>query len=66
MTFQKLLDVPRELTAFDAADRLLLLHAALFTLRDKPAFAAHGAQNAALDDFLAKAFEQGILRFAIA
>ena len=52
-----------KLTTLDPADCLLFLDASEFTLADKPAFAADGAQNTTLNDFLAEAFEQLILRF---
>ena len=45
----------------DPTDGFLLLHAALFTFGDEPALASDGAKNAALDDLLAEALEQGIL-----
>ena len=48
-------------TSLDAADRLFLLHPALFALGDEPAFAANSAQNSTFDNFLAKALEQGVL-----
>ena len=60
-----LLSFFRKISPFDAADCLLLFHAALFALGDEPAFAAHSAQNSAFDDFLAKALEQRILRLAV-
>ena len=47
-----------EVAPLDAADRLLLLHAASLTLGDKPALVANSAQNAALHNFLAKPLEQ--------
>jgi len=57
----ELVTISGERTPFDAADRFLLFHAALFALGDEPAFAANGAQYTTLNYFLAKAFEQGVL-----
>jgi hypothetical protein len=59
------LAVAGERTSFDATDSFLLFHAALLALGNEPAFAADSAQHTALDDLLAKAFEQGVLRFAV-
>ncbi len=50
----------------DAADRLLLIHAALFALGDEPAFVANGTEDTAPDHFLAEALEQGVLGLAAA
>jgi len=41
-----------------ASNRLFLLDPAQFALRNKPAFAPHRAQDAALGDLLAKSLEQ--------
>jgi hypothetical protein len=46
-----------ECASFDAADRLFLFHAALFAFGNEPAFTADSAQDAAFNDFLAKALE---------
>ena len=59
--FLFLFTVLGERASLDTTDCFLLLHAALFALRDKPAFAANSTQDATLDNFLAKALEQGIL-----
>jgi hypothetical protein len=50
------------LAALDSADRFFLLHTAQFALADEPAFAAHRAEDAALDNLFAEALEQAILR----
>jgi hypothetical protein len=51
------------LAALHAANSLFLLDAAQFTLADKPALAANGAQNTTLHNLFAEALEQLILRF---
>src|SRR5574340_625182 len=58
--------IPGETATFDAADRLLAFHAALFALGDEPTFTAYGAENTALYDLLPKALEQRVLRFTTA
>jgi hypothetical protein len=50
------------LAAFDTSNGFLLFNAAQLTLRDKPALAANGAQDTALDDLFAESFKQLILR----
>jgi hypothetical protein len=52
-----------DLASLHPADSLLLFNAAQLTLRDEPSFAAHSAQDATLDNLLAKALEQLVLRF---
>lgn len=64
--FLFLLTILGERAPLDAADCFLLLHAALFALRDEPAFTANRAQHTAFDHFLAKALKQRVLRFATA
>lgn len=56
--------LPAAQLALLLADGLLLLHAARFAGRNKPALAAHGAQHFAAGDFLAKTLQQGALRFS--
>src|SRR5262249_1657992 len=51
------------LALVDAADGLLLLDAANFALRDKPALVAELAQQAAAHDLLLEALEELLLRF---
>jgi hypothetical protein len=55
-----------ERASLDTSNCLFLFHAACFALGNKPALIPNGAQNAALDDLFAEAFEQRILRFTIA
>jgi len=50
-----------ELAALNASDCLLLLNTFQLALADKPAFSAHGAEDATLHDLLAEALEQLIL-----
>jgi hypothetical protein len=45
------------------SNSLLFIHPALFAPGNEPAFSPYGAENTTLHDFLAKALEQGILRF---
>lgn len=49
-------------SALVAPDRLLLLDTAQLTLRNEPAFSADRAENTALCNLLAEAFQQLILR----
>ena len=52
-------------TPFDTSNRLFLLHAAGLTLGDEPALVADSAKNSALDNLLAEALEEGVLRFTV-
>jgi hypothetical protein len=54
---------PAKLAALDAANGLLLFNASQFTLADKPALAANGAQYTTLHNLFTEALEQLILRF---
>jgi hypothetical protein len=52
------------LAALNSANGFFLLNAAKFALGDKPSFATHRAEDAALRHFLAEAFKQLILGLA--
>ena len=54
------------LTAFNPADGLLLFNPAQLTLGNEPPLAAHRAEDATLDDLLAEALEQLVLRLVLA
>ena len=45
------------------SNSFLIIHPALLALGNEPAFTPYGAENTTLHDLLAKALEQGILRF---
>src|SRR6266496_4090720 len=51
-------------SSFDTTDCFLFFHAALFALGNEPAFATNRTQHSTLDNFLAKALQQRVLRFA--
>ena len=57
----KLLNLMGKGAPLNTASGLLLLHAALLAFGNVPALAAHRAQNAALDNLLAKTLQQRIL-----
>jgi hypothetical protein len=51
------------LAALQPSNGFLFLDSAQFTLGNKPALAANGAQYAALNDLFAESFQELILRF---
>src|SRR5215216_6759205 len=61
-----LFTISSECLSFTTTNCFLLFHAALFALGDEPTFATNSAQHLTLDNFLAKALEQGVLRFTVA
>jgi len=54
------------LSPFEASHGLFLFHPALFALGDKPTLPADSAQDTTLDNLLAKALQELILRLIIA
>ena len=58
-----LIHITADLPALDAADGLFLLNTAIFAFGNEPAFSADGAQHSTLDDLLAEALQQLLLRF---